>query len=356
MEKLYHFIPNLEVGGAEKILLNWVANDANIYHIIFTFNGGELENLISNHAEVVYVNPLSFILNIKEVSKEGHINLICWMYHASVMAILSTLICRLNVNIICSLHHSAMNFNGLGLKSFISNRFLKYLSHLGFVKIIYCGNDSMTRHTQIGYSKKNSYVVYNPLGLKKHQSTNLDFDSSQESKLNLLFVGRWHYIKNIDGFLAFTKILSKFTNVEAIMIGKNLDSDNTELVNLMKKHELQSVVKLCGYKENLAEYYNRANFLVISSISESYSVVACEAIVNGCPVISNRVGDIAYIVGDSGLILDFGDLAELQRFSKLDLIRISLKLKKKIGSQGDALLCRHSFENFKKQITKILVH
>jgi len=46
MNILYHFIPNLKSGGAEKILYNWVKEDKEFQHVIFAFSGGDLESFI----------------------------------------------------------------------------------------------------------------------------------------------------------------------------------------------------------------------------------------------------------------------------------------------------------------------
>jgi len=269
------------------------------------------------------------------------------MYHASLLSILCKVFFKLNINLLCSMHHSALDYEGLGFKSYISSRLLKYLSLTNISKFVYCGNDCMKKHIGIGFSANNASVVYNLLekkyifrqGIKQR-------DSRLSKRLNILFIGRWHNVKNINGLLFFLKLLSNNHTINVKLIGPKLDIYNQKLTKMIKELDLEENIELLGYKSELEIYFHTNDFLVISSHSESYPMVACEAILNDCPVISNNVGDISEIVGKSGIIIDFKDESKLIKLSTMNLKKISNRLKKDIFFQKEILVSKHKYENF----------
>ncbi|QGY38995.1 glycosyltransferase [Pseudodesulfovibrio cashew] len=66
-----------------------------------------------------------------------------------------------------------------------------------------------------------------------------------------------------------------------------------------------------GPHSNMAAVYNALDFICLSSISEGFPNVLGEAMACGVPCVTTRVGDAAYEVGDTGLVVGKGDVQGL---------------------------------------------
>jgi D-inositol-3-phosphate glycosyltransferase len=127
----------------------------------------------------------------------------------------------------------------------------------------------------------------------------------------LLSVGRIERLKGIDVVCQALAILKdrcpeEMAEVKYYVIGGDLDgnsSDNDELQHLQElcaSLGLEEMIKFVGAKghEELLDYYNAADALVMPSDYESFGMVALEAMACGTPVIASEVGGLAFLVND----------------------------------------------------------
>lgn len=63
-------------------------------------------------------------------------------------------------------------------------------------------------------------------------------------------------------------------------------------------------VRFLGYRDDPADLLDAADVLAMPSRGEGYPIAAVEAITRGRPVVAARVGAIAEIVGDAGIVVD----------------------------------------------------
>ena len=115
----------------------------------------------------------------------------------------------------------------------------------------------------------------------------------------LLFVGRSDPVKGLDNLLKAISLLKRHKDLHLIIIGGD-DSSMSEVrqtISTWEKCAIGGNIQLIGPvpHEQMYLYYNAADFCVIPSYYESFSLVALEAIACNTPILATDVGDIKAI-------------------------------------------------------------
>lgn len=144
----------------------------------------------------------------------------------------------------------------------------------------------------------------------------------------ILFVGRIEQIKGIDVLLkALALLFRRRPDMRAdtclLVIGGALDAASGEaetekiehLRRLVRDNAMEANVDFVGSRDQpqLAQYYAAADLCAVPSLTESFGLVALEAMACGTPVVATRVGGMQTVVedGESGLLVPAGDHAAL---------------------------------------------
>ena len=144
----------------------------------------------------------------------------------------------------------------------------------------------------------------------------------------ILFVGRIEQIKGIDVLLRALAVLFRQrpelrSDVCLLVVGGALDPGDDapetekilELRRLVHEHRMEANVAFVGSRgqEELALYYAAADLCAVPSLTESFGLVALEAMACGTPVVGTRVGGLQTVIedGESGLLVPAGDYQAL---------------------------------------------
>jgi D-inositol-3-phosphate glycosyltransferase len=144
----------------------------------------------------------------------------------------------------------------------------------------------------------------------------------------VLFVGRIEQIKGIDVLLDALGLLFKRRpdlrgELCLLVVGGALDPGDDapetekvqELRRLVHEHRMEDSVDFVGSvdQDRLALWYSAADLCAVPSLTESFGLVALEAMACGVPVVATRVGGLQTVVedGGSGLLVAPGDHAAL---------------------------------------------
>ncbi len=183
-------------------------------------------------------------------------------------------------------------------------------------------------------------------------------------ELLVLFVGRIEALKGIDTLIRATHLLlgertleGKKFRVRIIGGGvdedlESLSSDLSRLRRLARELGVQDRVEFLGSRRQaeLSTYYGAADVVVMPSYSESFGMVALEAMACGRPVIASRVGGLAYLVQDgvTGYHVQEGNPEELA--SRLAVLLRDDRLLAKMGAFARKEAEAYSWEKSAKQI------
>lgn len=120
-------------------------------------------------------------------------------------------------------------------------------------------------------------------------------------------VGRYHPTKDIDTFLnAAARLADKCATVRFVMIGPGFVESNKALSAAIFAHDLGGKLDLLGPRSDATEFLPALDIFVSSSISEAFSNVIAEAMSNCVPCVVTDVGDSAWLVGSTGIVVEPG--------------------------------------------------
>ncbi len=121
------------------------------------------------------------------------------------------------------------------------------------------------------------------------------------NKTVFLFVGRFQPIKGPDIAINFAmEMKQKYDQNNFVLLMIGTGPMENELNMQIAQNNLNDVVKILGVKYNrdLVELYQRADYLILSSRSETFSLVILESLSCGTPIISTPTQGPKEIIGE----------------------------------------------------------
>lgn len=358
MKKILHIIPNLGIGGTEKILLEICQNlHVKVFEmkVISLKSGGQTaESLKNSGVAVTLLNaPHTFwqglvdlpriFLNLRKAILDFSPDLIhTWLTRANVMGRLAAGSVGFR-NILSSLrvverekqYHlwaerwtarssRAVTVNSTALKKFA-------IEEVGIpeekVILIFNGIDinsipSSSRHLSVGYP-----------------------DKEGKSEIWIGTLGRLHKQKGMDIFLQAAKIvLEKFSQGNPLAVGYHIPqcrfliggegAERKALEKLCSKIQIQSRVSFVGEVEDPVGFIQSLDIFVLSSRWEGMPNVVLEAMASCVPVVASSGAGVADLIedGESGVLVE-PENAESCAEGILRLIKDSV-LRKKIAGRA----------------------
>ena len=150
-----------------------------------------------------------------------------------------------------------------------------------------------------------------------------DFKTHSNSEIlpfkYVIAVGRLVKLKQFDKLIeSYSKSRLPEKNIHLVILGTGEEQANLE--KKISDFNLQAVVHLLDFKENVYDYISKAKFLVLTSQYEGFSMVVLEALSLGIPVVSFdcEYGPRELIHNNSnGILVEDQNFEELTR--KLDI-------------------------------------
>ncbi len=308
MKKLAIIISSLDVGGAEKFVVDLAAGINKEKFEVIVFYGNEhadekfIKNITDsgakatclgfhgkNNAEAKQIVEKAFDEYKPDII---HANLICHRYCMRWAR-------KNKVKIIRTIHHDVKTEMDIKNKLII---FMAY--HLKRI-IPVCLSDKMRKDFSKLYFKKNNvYVINNGVDLSKFEPKN------QTKEYDFVFVGRLAEIKNIPLLIdAFKKCYSVNSNLKLAIAG------NGPLLNVLKQKvkelDLHESIDFLGNVDDIPSVLAKSKIFVLPSFSEGFSIATIEAIAMGLPVISTASGGPETIIKENGFIVKNNDVDDL---------------------------------------------
>lgn len=318
--KIAHIITGLSTGGAEMTLLKLLAEnrDGEFEAVIISLTDkGNLGHRVAELGVPLYtlnMTParpsLAALLQLRALLTELKPNVIQgWMYHGNLAASLGNILQLHRVPVVWNIRHS---LDDLETEKRSTQRIIRIGGSLSGLPntIIYNSHYSATQHQAIGYSKKQNVIIPNGFDCdvfvpSPEKRANIRSELGVNEKEYLIgMIARYHPVKDYKNFLCAAGMLSKqYEHVRFLCAGYQMTVDNAELYTLVKEYNLEGKVFLLGLRRDIPAINATLDIATLSSKSEAFPNVVCEAMACEVPCVVTHVGDAEWIVGATGKIV-----------------------------------------------------
>lgn len=318
--KIIHVIIGLNVGGAElmlKRLLDSHASLPEINHSVISLTdlgviGPQLSALGVPVTALGMRNPLDIphlLYRLSKILRRAKPDIVqTWMYHADLLGGLAARMAGIT-NIIWGVRTTDLA-NG-GKKATVLIRKICALVSKIIPKVIVCAAEASRKaHVAVGYDHKRMIVIPNGFDLSRLNAT-----QEQREKIRLAAgikpeeiaigsLGRFNPVKDHLNFIAATALLAeKFPNLKFLLIGRGLEHANTPLMQIISATGYAERFTLLGERQDVAACLKAMDIFCLHSKTEGFPNVLGEAMAMGLPCITTDVGDAAYLLNGSGIVV-----------------------------------------------------
>ena len=333
MIKILFFIPNLSVGGAEKVLVNLVNNmDKSKFDITVQtlFAGGVNEQFLNKDIKYKYCFKKTFkgnsqILKLfspktlfKRFVKEQYDIIVSYLEGPTARIVSG---CTDKKTKLVSWIHIEQHTKEVASYAFRSYEEAKACYGI-FDKTIcvseYVKNDFLSIFDKI----KSIEVLYNTNETKQiiEKSDELiDTDIYNEDEVNICVVGKVSVRKGCDRIVRIQKRLID-EGIKSHIFFLGTGNDEEKVKELAEGYGIGDSVTLLGYQTNPYKYIKNCDLFICASLSEGFSTAATEALIVGTPVVTVEVSGMKEMLGENneyGIVTDNNEDALYEGIKKM---------------------------------------
>jgi glycosyltransferase involved in cell wall biosynthesis len=322
--RLLHVITTLGTGGAEVMLLRTVAGqvrrgiDCRVASVMG--HGPIQDELESLGVPVADLGARSLaaawraVPRLKRVLQEFAPDLVhSWMYHANAVVQLTALGLAPHLPLVCSIHHSCDDERHVPLLRRLVRRIDGLLSRRSSV-VLYVSARALEQHRRLGYSSHNA--VFLPNGFDVHMfAPSASSRHEQRQRLGLRdgeftigCIARFDPAKDHDTLLrAAAEFIRVSPNARLVLAGRGVTHDNPQFSALLSRHRLHDRCLPLGERRDLPALFAAFDVACLSSKNEGLPLSLGEAMASGLSCVATDVGDCAWLLGDTGMIVPPND-------------------------------------------------
>jgi glycosyltransferase involved in cell wall biosynthesis len=236
-----------------------------------------------------------------------------WMYHGNFAALFGKYAGFLRCPLLWNIRQSQDKNVPQKLFTTVMVRLSAALSFLP-ARILYNAQASARRHEALGYRAKKTAVlpngfdaaVFRPCERRRAQVRAALGIADDEIVIGL--IARYHPMKDHANFFSAAGRLAKHEpRTRFLLAGRNVDVSNPEIARMANGNGVEDRVLLLGERKDIPELTAALDIATCSSNSEGFSNVIGEAMCAGVPCVVTDVGDSAFLVGDSGIVVPARD-------------------------------------------------
>jgi len=318
--KIVHIIASLNVGGTEMMLyklLSRMRKDRFENTVITLKEKGSLsKDFESQNIRVYNVGGMGVILRISElirslkILREINPDIIQgWLVHGNLVAQIVSIFLPYRLSTLWNIRYTALPKPETKNSTLLIIKLLSLLSSLPQT-IIFNSKTGADDHCRMGYRSDKSCIIPNGFdaklfspSVKNRRSVRLELNIPEKAIL-IGLIGRFDPLKDHRCFLkAGEKLLGNKREVYFILAGREVDWQNRHLKQLIEKLGMSEKVFLLGERRDVHRITAALDIAACSSMSEGFPNVIGEAMSCGIPCVVTDVGDSAWIVGDSGIVV-----------------------------------------------------
>lgn len=319
MKKILFMIPNLSVGGAEKVLVNLVNNmdrDKFDITVLTLFAGGVNEQFLKPHiklktcfkkmfrgnSQILKLFPAKLLY--KKFIKEKYDIVVSYLEGPTARIVSGCT--DENAKLVSWIHiqQETAKAASYSFKSFKEakkcyHRYDKTICVSEYVKDDFSRIFGLNDNIEVLYNTNETNDIIN---LSKE---NLDIKFNNE-EINICVVGKVAIRKGCDRICNIQKRLkADGINTHIYFLGTGPDENYVKSFAL--EHNLNESITLLGYQTNPYKYVKNCDLFVCASLAEGFSTAATEALILGTPVVTVDVSGMKEMLGDNneyGIVTD----------------------------------------------------
>jgi len=316
-----HIITGLNTGGAETMLYKLLSNiDRTKFEpgVLSLTDIGSIGKKIEKLGISVKALDMKrgvpdprYVFRLAAILKKEKPDLVqTWMYHADLIGGLAAKLVR-NIPIVWNIRHSNLDPEGNKKTTILIAKACARLSKTIPKKIICCSEASFKVHSELGYEEEKMIVIPNGFDLDAFKpDAEARYSVRRELRIPddaaiIGMVARFDPQKDHKNLINAAGVLCRSNkNIHFILCGDRITNDNKQLTKWIQEHNLQVNFHLLGRRADIS--YITAAFDIASSSSsygEGFPNVVGEAMSCEVPCVVTNVGDSAYIVGDTGIVV-----------------------------------------------------
>ncbi len=293
-------------------------NDVGYEHSIVSLTGlGKLGSVLKGKGRDVTALNMRGFLDVPRVlfelyrvfRKERPDVVQTWMYHADLIGGLAARLSGMR-NVIWGIRTTNVN-SGVSRVTRWIRQACAVLSYI-IPRVIICAAEaSREAHARIGYSSKRMMVIPNGFDLEALTATINDRHAVRmaagfsSGDLVVGSIGRYNPAKDHENFInAALCLLDDFPNVKFLLIGRDLTSENTLLMDLVLASGVPERFTLLGERRDIPACLKAMDIFCLHSRTEGFPNVLGEAMAMGLPCVTTNVGDAALLVGETGIVVE----------------------------------------------------
>jgi len=325
--KVVFIITSLPNGGAQMMLLKLLQrlDSRFVPHVISLTTLGEIGPRISAlgiPVEALEINPgvraLSGFVRLTRRLRIMRPEIVhTWLYHADFLGGLAARMAGVS-RVAWTIRHGNLDQDKNKRSTLAVVSLCARLSAWVPTSILSCSENAGRVHIDRGYTADKIVIVPNGFDLAAFRPDEAA-RTSVRSELRIRpqtplvgWIGRIHPQKNIDGFFdAAAQLHSRLPDVHFLLAGEGLNASNPAVSRAMAASGLGPFTHLLGIRNDIPRLMAAIDVLASTSVGEAFSNVLGEAMSCGVPCAVTDVGDSAHIVGDTGRVVDPGDMIGL---------------------------------------------
>lgn len=307
MRRILHVITSLNVGGAERVLVQlctakggWAEETT----VVSLLSGGPLAEPLRqagvNVVELSFRSPLGIaagvwklvatIRTFKPDIVQG------WMYHGDLLAWLGLTLSRRRrkTGLIWSIRCANLDLSKYGVGLRIVVKLCAMLSNRPDV-VTANSMAGIKAHAALGYHPRRTSVIYNGIDLARFQPIAQDRKRLREQfdiPADAFVVAHVARIDPAKDHQTFLDAMNRLPGIYGILVGLGTE-------RLAGPQNLRCL----GLRNDVQKIIPAADMIVSSSTSEGFPNVIGEAMACGLPAVATDVGDTSALVGDTGTLV-----------------------------------------------------
>ena len=321
MRHVLHVITGLVVGGAEmalyRLILEFRGSPYTHTVVALTPEGGMNARFNESGIELIVLDlrrsPLSGFLRLYRLMRTLRPDIVqTWLYHADFLGGLAARLAG-NRNVIWGVRTTDVD-GGCARSTSLIRRMCASLSRWVPHTIVFVAEAARRSHAMLGYDMARTVVIGNGFDLtawtsspcqRRQLRVRCGFDADD---IVLGTVGRFNIDKDHASFVrAAGQLAGRHDRLRFLMVGKDLDSDNLDLMRWIAETGYADRFVLLGERTDVPACLAAMDIFCLSSRTEAFPNAVGEAMAIGLPCVATDVGDVAVLMADAGVLVPKAD-------------------------------------------------